>query len=86
MQSATTDCLAAGLPPSPDCAKDSLSCEQVTLMEERIPHAPGDRERLDNQDSEPKPLFELSQVVGTPGALQRLRTPSSILLNSLHGM
>ena len=42
-------------------------------MREKKPGAPGERGRLDDQDSNPKPLFRLGQVVGTPGALQALQ-------------
>jgi hypothetical protein len=42
-------------------------------MEERKPNSPGKRQRLEGGDSEPKPLFDLGQVVGTPGALAALK-------------
>ena len=41
-------------------------------MREQEPRAPGERRHLGNEDSNPKPLFDLGQVVGTPGALQAL--------------
>ena len=33
----------------------------------------GEQEPLGDKDSNPKPLFDLGQVVGTPGALRALR-------------
>ena len=40
-------------------------------MGEHEPRTPGDLGQHD-EESDPKPLFELGQVVGTPGALQAL--------------
>ena len=39
---------------------------------EKESRVPGERGRFGDQDSNPKPLFRLGQVVGTPGALQAL--------------
>jgi hypothetical protein len=41
-------------------------------MRRKEAHAPRERGRPNDKDSAPKPLFELGQVVGTPGALQAL--------------
>jgi hypothetical protein len=35
-------------------------------------NTPGERGQPEGQDRDPKPLFDLGQVVGTPGALQAL--------------
>ena len=42
-------------------------------MRGRERRVPGERGRLDDQDSRPRPRFGLGQVVGTPGALQALQ-------------
>ena len=41
-------------------------------MVETEPHIPNDRGHLENDETLRQPLFELGQVVGTPGALQAL--------------
>jgi hypothetical protein len=40
---------------------------------EQEPRAPVERGRLDDQEGNPKPLFRLGQVVGTPGAIEALK-------------
>lgn len=47
-----------------------LSCQ--AHMVETEPHIPNDRGHLENEESPRRPLFDLGQVVGTPGALQAL--------------
>ena len=42
-------------------------------MGEPEPDKPGEPGQFNNQDSEIKPLFELGQLVGTPGAFQALQ-------------
>jgi hypothetical protein len=42
-------------------------------MGEQGSYIPGERGQVDNKDSNPKPLFDLGQLVGTPGALQGLQ-------------
>ena len=42
-------------------------------MGEKEPRFPRETAQLDDQDSNPKPLFRLGQVVGTPGALRALQ-------------
>ena len=41
-------------------------------MVEQEPYSSENRGQLDDEASEPKPLFALGQVVGTPGSLQAL--------------
>jgi hypothetical protein len=41
-------------------------------MLEQEPLIPGDRGQLDTEECDPKPLFSLGRVVGTPGALKAL--------------
>ena len=52
-------------------------------------HTTGERSHLGDKDSEPKPLFSLGQVVGTPGALQALvaaeQNPSELLTRHVTG-
>jgi hypothetical protein len=47
-----------------------LICYTVTVREREPRTSEGTRHP--DKDSDPKPLFELGQVVGTPGALQAL--------------
>lgn len=58
-------------------------------MVEKEPHTPGEREPRDPEDSEPKPLFELGQVVGTPGAIRALaeaeQEPIELLIRHVTG-
>jgi hypothetical protein len=42
-------------------------------MVEREPSLPGEGEENDNAPEQLKPLFELGQLVGTPGALRALQ-------------
>ena len=41
-------------------------------MREQEPRVPGERGQLNDEGSNPKPLFDLGQMVATPGALRAL--------------
>ena len=52
-------------------------------------HSSGERGQFGDKDNDPKPLFDLGQVVGTPGALQALRVaeqlPAELLTRHVTG-
>ena len=57
-------------------------------MGEREPNNLGDRRQPDEEDG-PKPLFDLGQIVGTPGAMRALeeaeKHPSELLVRHVTG-
>jgi hypothetical protein len=58
-------------------------------MREKDPYPSGKRGQQDDEDREIKPLFELGQVVGTPGAIQALidaeQDPGKLLRRHMTG-
>lgn len=58
-------------------------------MVEQELNIPRGRGQLDQEESDPKPLFSLGKVVGTPGALQALEAaeqdPSELLTRHVTG-
>ncbi len=52
-------------------------------MGEFEPHNPGEQEHI-NEESNPKPLFELGQILSTPGAMQALINADQDPVELLH--